>query len=480
VSDAAPGRLWGGRFASGPAPEVVALSRSTHFAWRLAPYDLAASKAHAHALHAAGLLADDDEVALLAGIEKLAGDVAAGGFRPEPGDEDVHGALERGLVERLGPELGGRLWAGRSRNNQVAPTTLMYLRDRSRGLAADLLALVSALADRAAEHLGDHPAVLPGRTHLQPAQPVLLAHHLLAYGWPLLRGVDRLYDWDRRVAASSPYGAAALAGSSLGLDPIAVATELGFTGSAANSIDAVSARDGVAEFCFVAAMVGIDLSRLAEDLVVWATPEFGFVTLPDAWSTGSSIMPQKRNPDIAELARGKAGRLIGDLTGLLATLKAQPLAYNRDLQEDKEPVFDAVDTLELLLPALTGLVANLSFDTERMAARAARGNVLATDLAEWLVRGGMPFREAHELAGSCVRRAEDRGVELGELTDDELAAISPRLTPDVRAALTVDGSVTARDARGGTAPVRVREQLAELRDRAATLRTWPNTGEATG
>ena len=469
------GRLWGGRFASGPAPELVALSRSTHFDWRLAPYDLAGSRAHARALHAAGLLDGDELAALLAGIDELADDVAVGAFQPAADDEDVHGALERGLVERLGPELGGRLRAGRSRNDQVATLTLMYLRDRSQALARDLLGLVSALADRAAEHLRDDPAVLPGRTHLQPAQPVLLAHHLLAFGWPLLRDVERLHDWDRRVAGSSPYGAGALAGSSLRLDPVAVAAELGFTGSAANSIDAVSARDGVAEFGFVAAMAGVDLSRLAEDLVVWATPEFGFVRLPDAWSTGSSIMPQKRNPDVAELARGKAGRLIGNLAGLLATLKAQPLAYNRDLQEDKEPVFDAVETLELLLPACTGLIANLTFDTERMAARADRGNTLATDLAEWLVRDGMPFRAAHELAGGCVRRAEERGVELAALTDEELAGVSPRLTPDVRSALTVEGSVAARDARGGTAPVRVREQLVELRDRAATLATWPSS-----
>jgi len=479
VTDAPPtgaGRLWGGRFASGPAPEVVALSRSTHVDWRLAPYDLAGSKAHARALHAAGLLDEGELAALLGGVDELADDVAEGEFQPAPDDEDVHGALERGLVERLGPELGGRLRAGRSRNDQVATLTLMYLRDRSRTMVTDLLALVSTLADRAAEHLGDDPAVLPGRTHLQPAQPVLLAHHLLALGWPLLRDVERMHDWDRRVAVSSPYGAGALAGSTLRLDPTAVAAELGFSGSAANSIDAVSARDGVAEFAFAAAMVGVDLSRLAEDVVVWATPEFGFVTLPDAWSTGSSIMPQKRNPDVAELARGKAGRLIGNLAGLLATLKAQPLAYNRDLQEDKEPVFDAVDTLELLLPACTGLVANLSFDTERMAERADRGNTLATDLAEWLVLDGMPFCEAHELTGACVRRAEERGVELAALTDEELAGVSPRLTRQARAALTVAGSVTARDARGGTAPVRVKEQLAELRDRAATLAMWPTSG----
>ena len=304
---------------------------------------------------------------------------------------------------------------------------------------------------------------MPGRTHLQHAQPVLLSHHLMAHAWPLVRDVGRLRDWDARVAADSPYGSGALAGSSLGLDPEAVARDLGFTGSTANSIDGTAARDFVAEFAFVAAMIGVDVSRQAEEVILWATREFGFVTLDDAFSTGSSIMPQKKNPDIAELARGKAGRLIGNLTGLLATLKALPLAYNRDLQEDKEPVFDAVDTLEVLLPAFTGQVATLTFDTDRMAELAPQGFSLATDIAEWLVREGVPFRVAHELAGACVRRCEELGIELDELTDEQFAEIDPRLTPDVRDVLTVEGSVASRDGRGGTAPDRVAEQLAELR-----------------
>jgi argininosuccinate lyase len=291
---------------------------------------------------------------------------------------------------------------------------------------------------------------------------VLLSHHLLAQAWPLLRDVERLRDWDARVASDSPYGSGALAGSSLGLDPESVAAELGFSGSTANSLDGTASRDFVAEFAFVAAQVGVDVSRIAEDVIIWSTREFGFVTLHDAWSTGSSIMPQKKNPDIAELARGKAGRLIGNLSGLLATLKALPLAYNRDLQEDKEPVFDSVDTLEVLLPAFTGLVATLAFDTARMAELAPQGFSLATDVAEWLVREGVPFRVAHELAGACVRRCEELGVELAELTDDQFAEISPALTPGVRHVLSVVGSVSSRDGRGGTAPVRVREQLAEL------------------
>jgi argininosuccinate lyase len=460
------GKLWGGRFAGGPSPELDALSRSTHFDWRLVPYDLAGSRAHARALHAAGLLTDSDLDTLLGGLAALGERYSAGALHPDPTDEDVHGALERMLLDEVGADVGGKLRAGRSRNDQIATFLRMFLRDHARVIGGQVLALVEALADQAEAHLG---AVMPGRTHLQHAQPVLLSHHLLAHAWPLLRDVQRLHDWDGRVAGGSPYGSGALAGSSLDLDPEAVARELGFTGSAANSIDGTAARDFVAEFAFVTAMIGVDVSRIAEEVILWATREFGFVRLDDAFSTGSSIMPQKKNPDISELARGKAGRLIGNLAGLLATLKALPLAYNRDLQEDKEPVFDAVDTLEVLLPAFTGQVATLTFDTERMAQLAPEGFSLATDIAEWLVREGVPFRVAHELAGACVRRCEELGVELPELTDDQFAAIDPRLTPAVRGVLTVEGSVSSRRGRGGTAPDRVAEQLAELRTAATTL-----------
>lgn len=453
------GKLWGGRFAGGPSPELEALSRSTHFDWRLTPYDLAGSRAHAHVLHAAGLLDDADLAELQRGLDVLGERYAAGELRPDPSDEDVHGALERLLLEEVGAEVGGRLRAGRSRNDQVATLFKVFLRDHAAVVAGQVLDLVDALAAQARAHLD---VVMPGRTHLQHAQPVLLSHHLLAHAWPLLRDVERLRDWDARVAGDSPYGSGALAGSSLGLDPGAVARELGFSGSSANSIDGTAARDFVAEFAFVTAMIGVDVSRLAEEVILWATREFGFVTLHDSWSTGSSIMPQKKNPDIAELARGKAGRLVGNLSGLLATLKALPLAYNRDLQEDKEPVFDSVDTLEVLLPAFTGMVATLTFDTARLAELAPQGFSLATDVAEWLVREGVPFRVAHELAGACVRRCEELGVELDQLTDEQFAEISPALTPGVREVLTAEGSVRSRDGRGGTAPVRVREQLAEL------------------
>ncbi|OBB99997.1 argininosuccinate lyase [Mycobacterium sp. 852002-40037_SCH5390672] len=449
------GSLWGGRFADGPSDALAALSKSTHFDWVLAPYDIVASRAHTVILFRAGLLNEEQRDGLLAGLDQLAEDVADGSFSPLVTDEDVHGALERGLIDRVGPDLGGRLRAGRSRNDQVATLFRMWLRDAVRRVAAGALDVVGALAAQAAAH---PRAIMPGKTHLQSAQPVLLAHHLLAHAHPLLRDVDRIVDFDRR-AGVSPYGSGALAGSSLGLDPDAIAAELGFTAAADNSIDATASRDFAAEAAFVFAMIGVDLSRLAEDIILWSSTEFGYVTLHDSWSTGSSIMPQKKNPDIAELARGKSGRLIGNLTGLLATLKAQPLAYNRDLQEDKEPVFDSVAQLELVLPAMAGLVGSLTFHVERMAALAPAGYTLATDIAEWLVRQGVPFRSAHEAAGAAVRAAEQRAVGLDELTDDELAAISPDLTPQVREVLTIEGSVSSRDARGGTAPVRVAEQI---------------------
>lgn len=461
-----PVALWGGRFAGGPSKALAALSVSTQFDWRLARYDIAGSKAHARVLHRAGLLDDGQLEAMEDALSRLDDDVVSGAFGPDPDDEDVHTALERGLMDRAGADLGGRIRAGRSRNDQIITLLRMYLRDEARALAADVLDLADVLARRA-EEAGD--AVVAGRTHMQHAQPVLLGHHLLAHTWPLLRDVDRFRDLDRRLD-SSPYGSGALAGSTLGLDPQAVATDLGFSASVPNSIDGTAARDVVAEFAFVAAQIGVDLSRPAEEIIIWNTREFGYITLDDAFSTGSSIMPQKKNPDIAELARGKAGRFIGDLTGLMGSLKGLPLAYARDLQEDKEPVFDQIDQLHVLLPAVTGMMATATFHTDRMAEMAGQGFSLATDIAEWLVRNGVPFRVAHELSGACVRECEAQGKELDDLTDDELAAIDPRLTPQVRDVMTVAGSVRARNGRGGTAPVRVREQLAEARASIADLR----------
>lgn len=463
--------LWGGRFSGAPDHALAALSVSTHFDFRLAHVDIAGSHAHADALHAAGLLNDDEITRMHEALSALDADVASGVFVPSAEDEDVHTALERGLIERAGPLLGGKLRAGRSRNDQIATLIRMYLRDETRHIASLVLDLVDALVDQA-EAAGD--AVMPGRTHLQHAQPVLVAHHLLAHAWPLIRDLERFMDWDRR-AAISPYGSGALAGNTLGMDPQAIAHALGFDDSVDNSIDGTASRDIVAEAAFILAMIGVDVSRLCEEIIIWNTKEFDYVTLDDSFSTGSSIMPQKKNPDVAELGRGKAGRLIGDLMSLLTVLKGIPLAYDRDLQEDKEPVFDQLDTLSLLLPAVSGMIATMRLNVQRMAQLAPQGFSLATDIAEWLVRRGVPFREAHEMSGACVRIAESRGVELADLTDAELASVSEKLTAQVREVLTVEGSVGARLGKGGTAPVRVAEQLCALKARSEAARSFAHS-----
>ncbi|GAA1046796.1 argininosuccinate lyase [Rothia amarae] len=462
------GALWGGRFAGGPSDALAALSKSTQFDWRLAPYDIAGSRAHARVLHQAGLLTDTELSGMISALDQLEADVRDGSYTPADSDEDVHGSLEKGLIERGGAELGGKLRAGRSRNDQIATLGRMYLRDHASIIASGVLDMIDALVEQAEAH---PYAPMPGRTHLQHAQPILLSHQLLAHAWALSRDVERLRDWDAR-AAVSPYGSGALAGSSLGLDPEAVAAELGFESATFNSIDGTAARDVYAEFAWVAAMIAVDLSRFAEEVILWATKEFSFVKLHDSFSTGSSIMPQKKNPDIAELARGKAGRLIGDLSGLLATLKALPLAYNRDLQEDKEPVFDAIDQLEVLLPAMSGMTSTLTFNTERLAELAPQGFALATDIAEWLVRQGVPFRVAHELAGEAVRVCEEKNCELWDLSDEDFASISEHLTPQVREVLTVEGSLNSRSAQGGTSPSAVAEQLTALKKVLAELKDF--------
>ena len=469
--DSGPTRLWGGRFGSGPSDALAQLSVSVHFDWRLAPYDIAASRAHARVLHRAGLLSADELAGMLAALDDLDEAVRDGSFRPTVEDEDVHTALERGLLERAGA-MGGRLRAGRSRNDQIATDLRLYLRDAVRQVVSRVAELETALIGLAERH---RATPLPGMTHLQHAQPVLLAHHLLAHVHALARDVDRLLDWDVR-AAVSPLGAGALAGSSLPLDPEAVAEELGFLRASTNSLDAVSDRDFAVEFCFAAALLGVHLSRIGEELCLWASTEFGWVRLDDAYATGSSIMPQKKNPDIAELARGKTGRLVGNVTSLLVTLKGLPLAYNRDLQEDKEPVFDSVEQLLLVLPALAGMVGTLTVDEDRMRAAAGTGHALATDVAEWLVRQGVAFREAHEVSGRAVLTCDELGVELSDLDDATLASVDPRLTPDVRSVLSVPGSLAARSATGGTAPDRVADQLAALADLAHEHAGWARGG----
>ncbi|SCY08750.1 argininosuccinate lyase [Microbacterium sp. LKL04] len=459
------GALWGGRFATGPSPELVELSRSTHFDWALAHYDLAGSHAHARALAAAGYLTAEEESRMHAGLDALGDALRSGDLVAVESDEDVHGALEAALIREVGSELGGKLRAGRSRNDQIATLVRLFLLEHSRVIARDIVRVVDAIVAQAEAH---STAIMPGRTHLQHAQPVLLAHHLQAHAWPLVRDLERLRDWTAR-ASVSPYGGGALAGATFGLDAHAVAQDLGLARPAENSMDGTSARDVVAEFAFIAAMIGVDISRFAEDIIIWNTREFSFVRLDDGFSTGSSIMPQKKNPDIAELARGKSGRLIGNLTGLLATLKALPLAYNRDLQEDKEPVFDSVTTLEVLLPAFAGMIATLRFDTDRMTASAPEGFSLATDVADWLVKRGVPFRDAHEISGALVQACEQRGIGLEDADDALLAEVSPHLEPAVRDVLTVEGSVASRDGVGGTAPVRVGEQRSALVSRVQDL-----------
>ena len=459
MSGSGSNSLWGSRFEGGPSEALAALSRSVHFDWRLAEYDIAGSLAHIKALHQAGYLTTAELAALDKHFGELLKRVQSGSFGPKETDEDVHGALERGLIEIAGAELGGKVRAGRSRNDQIATLIRMYLLDSASVIEGLVLDLVRVYTDLAEENMG---VAMPGRTHFQHAQPVLLSHHLLAHAWPLVRDLERLEDWRKR-ASLSPYGSGALAGSTLGLDPRLVAAELGLSGVMQNSMDATASRDVVVEFAFICSLIGINLSRFAEEIIIWASAEFDYVKLDDAFSTGSSIMPQKKNPDIAELARGKAGRLIGDLTGLLAMIKGLPLSYNRDLQEDKEPVFDAVDTLTVLLPAFTGMVATLQFNKNRMELLAPAGFSLATDVAEWLVKQKVPFRDAHEITGKLVSYCEQNNLQLHQVPDAEMAAISPKLTPEVREVLSVDGSIRSRSGAGGTALPRVLEQIANLR-----------------
>jgi argininosuccinate lyase len=463
----APTRLWGARFEGGPSDALARLSVSVQFDWRLAPYDLLASRAHARVLHNAELLTADELVRMIAALDDLDEACRSGEFRPTVADEDVHTALERGLLERLGA-LGGKLRAGRSRNDQVATDLRLYLRDVVRQIVSRLVELETALIAQAEQNMG---VAAPGMTHLQHAQPVLFSHQLLAHVHPITRDIDRLRDWDRR-AAVCPLGSGALAGSSLPLDPEAVARDLGFDSAAPNSMDAVADRDFVAEFLFTAALIGVHLSRLSEEIVLWASQEFRWIEMDDTYATGSSIMPQKKNPDVAELTRGKSGRLIGHLTALLTTLKGLPLTYNRDLQEDKEGAFDAVETLLLVLPAMSGLVATFRVNGERLEELAPQGFALATDLAELLVRRGVAFRDAHEIVGHLVVwcQVNDKGFD--DLTDAELLNVSEHLTPDVRDVLSVAGAVASRKGFGGTAPDRVREQLSALRELVNGHASW--------
>jgi argininosuccinate lyase len=462
--------LWGGRFADAPSDALAALSRSVHFDWRLAPYDLDSSQVHLTNLLNSKIVSQSDFEKIKAAIVSLRADVISGKALPNGDDEDVHSALERILSERIG-ELGSSLRAGRSRNDQIATDLRLYLRDVGVGLVQLLLDLEKALA-KLADDYSDAPA--PGFTHLQHAQPVIFGHELAKHAHAISRDIERLQQWWERTGVS-PLGAGALSGSALSTDPVLSAHTLGFHSSAENSIDAVRDRDFAAEFLFIAALIGVHLSQIGEEWTIWATTEFGWAKLNDAYSTGSSIMPQKKNPDIAELARGKSGRLIGDLTGLLVTLKGLPFAYNRDLQEDKEPVFDAVDTLEILLPALTGMVSTTIFDREKMAVGAPLGFSLATEIADFLAKEGVVFAQAHEVAGKAVALCESSGRQLEDLTVAELSALHPKLTDSMKSSLTVKGALEARDSYGATSPKQVRAQLSRLDTLMVSQQQWIET-----
>jgi len=446
--------LWGGRFAQGPEESVFALSRSVHFDWRLAPYDLRSSKAHLAILKKSGLIASKDAEAIAKALNELSAEVTSGKFVAIDSDEDVHSALERGLTEKLGA-VGGALRAGRSRNDQVTTDLRLFSIDHMLEIGRLITALQSAILEKASEYVND-PA--PGFTHIQHAQPVSFGHELAKHAHAFARDLDRINDWLARTSVSS-LGAGALAGSSLPLEPAFTAKNLGFESTFANSIDAVSDRDYVAEALFICAMIGNHLSRIGEEWTLWASQEFAWAKVADAYSTGSSIMPQKKNPDMAELARGKSGRLVGNLMSVLTMLKGLPFAYNRDLQEDKEPLFDSIDTLMLVLPAVTGMIATTDFDREKMALAAPAGFSLATEIADYLALKSVPFAEAHEAAGKCVAKCEALGRQLHELTDSEFLQVHPQLDGGVRDVLTVHGAINSRTTSGGTAPVLVTAQI---------------------
>jgi len=466
-SGGAEGRtLWHGRFADGPAEALLAFTTSLAFDRRLAADDLAGSRAHVRMLGAVGVLGGDEVASVLDALDRVERELADDDFAFAPTDEDIHTAIERRVTELAGA-AGAKLHTGRSRNDQVVTALRHFVRREGAAVRDAVVDLQTVLVARAGEAGTD--AYLPGYTHLQRAQPVLLGHHLLAHFWALTRDVARLDDALDR-ADVSPLGAGALAGSSLPLDPDATAADLGFARRFENSLDAVGDRDFVAELCFACTLVMVHLSRLGEEVVLWTSEEFGFLRLADEYATGSSMLPQKKNPDIAELARGRSARLVGNLTTVLVLLKALPFGYNRDLQEDKPPLFDTLDTLQLTLPALTGCIRTLAFDVERLMAAAPAGHSLATEIADELARSGVPFAQAHEISGRLVAAAEARGVSLSALSAEECEAISPLLSPAVMAVATVETALARRTVPGGTAPQRVAEQLSAARTQVASRR----------
>jgi len=450
--------LWGGRFDSAPADAMAALSRSVHFDWRLAPYEIEVNLIHLKNLVEQGVVSKENGKNIESALLGLAKDIGSGSFKYTDADEDVHSAIERGLTERCG-ELGGAIRAGRSRNDLVVTDFKLYLIDHLLEIASQISAMVKVINTQAANNLD---VIAPGFTHTQHAQPITFAQELSKHSHALLRDIDRIFDWLKRNSFS-PFGAGALAGSSIQPNPEKVAKDLGFSGAMANSIDAVGDRDFAAEALFDLAMLGVHLSKIGEEFVLWSSTEFGWVKIADAYSTGSSIMPQKKNADIAELARGKSGRFIGNLTSLLVVLKGLPFAYNRDLQEDKEPVFDSVDQLLILLPAITGMIETALFDSAAISKGAADGFSLATEIADFLAKKQIPFAKAHEAAGECVKFCEKNGIELDQLSDAQLLAIHPALTGDVKAFLNVKGAVASRTSSMGTSQKSVAAALAQLK-----------------
>jgi len=450
--------LWGGRFDSAPADAMAALSRSVHFDWRLAPYEIEVNLIHLKNLVEQGVVSKENGKNIESALLGLAKDIGSGSFKYTDADEDVHSAIERGLTERCG-EVGGAIRAGRSRNDLVVTDFKLYLIDHLLEIASQVSAMVKVINTQAANNLD---VIAPGFTHTQHAQPITFAQELSKHSHALLRDIDRIFDWLKRNSFS-PFGAGALAGSSIQPNPEKVAKDLGFSGAMANSIDAVGDRDFAAEALFDLAMLGVHLSKIGEEFVLWSSTEFGWVKIADAYSTGSSIMPQKKNADIAELARGKSGRFIGNLTSLLVVLKGLPFAYNRDLQEDKEPVFDSVDQLLVLLPAVTGMIETAQFNSAAISKGAADGFSLATEIADFLAKKQIPFAKAHEAAGECVKFCEKNGIELDQLSDAQLLAIHPALTGEVKAFLNVKGAVASRTSSMGTSQKSVTAALAQLK-----------------
>ena len=457
--------LWGGRFSNKPTDAVFALSQSISFDWRLAPYDLRSSLAHLAVLEKAELLSKDDAQKIKKAIKDLMTEVSSGKFLPVVEDEDVHSALERGLTEKLGP-LGGSLRAGRSRNDQVTTDLRLFAIDHMLILAHQLTEFIEVILNKASEYVND---AAPGFTHIQHAQPISFGHEIAKHAHAFARDVDRINDWLHRTSVSS-LGAGALSGSSLKLDPVFAAKNLGFERSFENSIDAVSDRDYVAEALFITSLIGVHLSRIGEEWTLLGSTEFSWAEIADEYSTGSSIMPQKKNPDMAELARGKTGRLVGNLMSVLTMLKGLPFAYNRDLQEDKEPLFDSLGTLALVIPAISGMIATTNFNREKMRLSAPTGFSLATEIADYLVRKNVPFAQAHEAAGACVALCEKTSCRLHELTDKQFAEIHPSLDPSVRDVLTVEGAIASRTTAGGTAPSQVLVQISDAKKKTLDQR----------